>query len=71
VRGHAEESPEVKAARALREAARRFAGFYLIHGFGGPDVEESDRALAAAAVAYAETLSRSRTRAKRTKGPAR
>lgn len=60
MRGYAEESEQVKAARALREAARRFAGHYLVHGFGGPDVEEADRALSAAAIAFAATQSRRR-----------
>lgn len=70
MRGQVEESAEVKAARALREAARKFAGHYLVHGFGGPDVEAASLSLEAAAMTYAATQPRPRKR-RPTKGPAR
>jgi hypothetical protein len=66
MRGYAEESEEVKAARDLREAARKFTGAELVYGIGrGADLEESR--LLAAAVTYAESLKPKR----RKKGPKR
>ena len=58
MRGSYEESPEKKALCELHEAARRFAGFYLVHGFGGPDIDAADARLAKAAVDYAATQPR-------------
>lgn len=62
MRGYVEESDEVKARRALREAAKRYAAKTLVSFV--TDVEEAS--LEVAALAYAETR-RPRRRAK-TKG---
>ena len=57
MRGYAEESAEVKALRALKRAAERFAGHALLQGYV-TSVEDED--LTKAAVAYAATQPRPR-----------
>jgi hypothetical protein len=52
MRGHAEESAEVRALRHLREMARRFVGNELV---SWAQIEKSEADLASAAVAYAAT----------------
>lgn len=73
MRGHFEESAEVIAKRELDEAARRFAGFYLVQGFVGPDVEAASNRLAMAALAFAAAVQRPapKKKAPRTKGASR
>jgi hypothetical protein len=51
VRGYHEESAEVIALRALREAARRFVGAYLL---SWDDLELQEIQLGDAALKYAE-----------------
>ncbi len=61
MRSPVEESPEVKARRALKIAANAYAARYLTSF----DLEEAENKLALAAITYAET-----TKPRRRKRPA-
>ncbi len=64
--GFVEESEEVKAKRALREAARAYASMWL-QSFASAFTDEAETDLASAAVAYAATQPKPR-KAARAKG---
>lgn len=62
MRGHYEESPEQKAANALKLAARRFAAKYLVDMF---DAALEEYELQKAAHAWAEAVAPKKTARKR------
>lgn len=72
MRGHCEESPEIKALRQLRDASRKFVGEYLRAPFDVSAEAEAERGLKQAAIAYAATQPKPRKKraaAPKTGGP--
>lgn len=66
MRGYVEESPEQKAAAALKHAARTFSAQYLMDPF---DTATEEAALQAAAEAWTAAVWPSRKRSPRAKDP--
>ena len=69
MRGYVEESEEVKAARVLRIAARRYAAVHLSPDTLDHGAETAERGLCEAAVRYAATQPKPKRVSPRAKAP--